>query len=303
MKYKKIMLILITAIFLVSIASVCAADANDTMVASENTNQMDLSSNNVIVEDSLQTSEENTTLTQANDAESDSQNLTKSYYSYTGGDTIEIKNSGVINGNGAVIDMAGSINMRAFTVSASDVTIRNITIKNANYNGDGGAVYFDESGDVTNCNFAGNTASGDGGAICMSFGSVENCNFTNNKATGDDSYGGAVYFYNQGTVTNCNFAGNNATGEGGAVYFSDNGNVTNCNFTNNKATGDDSYGGAVFFYNQGTVTNCNFTNNVAGEWGGAVIMSSGTVTNCIFVNNVAGEWGGAILSVQYLGVT
>ncbi len=350
MKYKKIMLILITAIFLVSIASVCAADANDTMVASENTNQMDLSSNNVIVEDSLQTSEENTTLTQANDAESDSQilaegegtyydlrneigsggdkNLTKSYYSYTGGDTIEIKNSGVINGNGAVIDMAGSINMRAFTVSASDVTIRNLTIKNANYNGDGGAVYFDESGDVTNCNFAGNTASGDGGAICMSFGSVENCNFTNNKATGDDSYGGAVYFYNQGTVTNCNFAGNNATGEGGAVYFSDNGNVTNCNFTNNKATGDDSYGGAVFFYNQGTVTNCNFTgntatnyggavffynqgtvtncnftNNVAGEWGGAVIMSSGTVTNCIFVNNVAGEWGGAILSVQYLGVT
>ena len=301
MKYKKIMLILISAIFLVSIASVCAADANDTMVASENTNQMDLSSNNVIVEDSLQTSEENTTLTQANDAESDSQilaegegtyydlrneigsggdkNLTKSYYSYTGGDTIEIKNSGVINGNGAVIDMAGSINMRAFTVSASDVTIRNITIKNANYNGDGGAVYFDESGDVTNCNFAGNTASGDGGAICMSFGSVENCNFTNNKATGDDSYGGAVYFYNQGTVTNCNFAGNNATGEGGAVYFSDNGNVTNCNFTNNKATGDDSYGGAVFFYNQGTVTNCNFTNNVAGEW------------------------GGAILSVQYLGVT
>ena len=132
MDFKKSMLILILAIFLVSIAGVCAADANDTTVASEDANQMDLSSNNVIVEDSLQTSEENTTLTQTNDdgtvsAESDSQilnegegtyydlrneigdggdkNLTKSYYSYTGGNTIEITKSGVINGNGAVIDM------------------------------------------------------------------------------------------------------------------------------------------------------------------------------------------------------
>ena len=48
MKYKKIMLILIIAIFLVSIASVCAADANDTLVASKDTNQMDLSSNDEI---------------------------------------------------------------------------------------------------------------------------------------------------------------------------------------------------------------------------------------------------------------
>ena len=69
MKYKKIMLILIAAIFLASIAGVCAADANDTTVASENTNQMDLSSNNEITEDNLKTSEENTPLTQANDDE------------------------------------------------------------------------------------------------------------------------------------------------------------------------------------------------------------------------------------------
>ena len=154
MKYKKIMLILIMAIFLASIASVCAADANDTLVASEDTNQMDLSSNDEITEDNLKTSEENTTLTQANDAESDSQilsegegtyydlieeigsggdkNLAKSYYRYTGGDTIEITTSGVINGNGAVIDMAESTNMRAFTVFTYGVTIKNLTIKNAN---------------------------------------------------------------------------------------------------------------------------------------------------------------------------
>ena len=35
--------------------------------------------------------------------------------------------------------MAGS-NIRAFTVSASGVTIKNLTIKNANYGGSGGAI-------------------------------------------------------------------------------------------------------------------------------------------------------------------
>ena len=82
MKYKKIMFMLITAIFLVSIAGVCAADANDTIVASDDANQMELSSNNEITEDNLKTSEENNTLTQANDAESDSQILSEGEGTY-----------------------------------------------------------------------------------------------------------------------------------------------------------------------------------------------------------------------------
>ena len=321
MKYKKIMIILITAIFLASIAGVCAADANDTTVASKDTNQMDLSSNDETTEDNLKTSEENTTLTQANDAESDSQilsegegtyydlieeigsggdkNLAKSYYRYTGGDTIEITTSGVINGNGAVIDMTGS-NIRAFTVSASGVTIKNLTIKNANYNGDGGAIYFSSSGTVSNCNFTNNTASNRGGAIYFSISgsthSVENCNFTNNTAS--NYYGGAVCFNSNGEVTNCNFTGNTATMYGGAVCFNSNGNVTNCNFVDNKATGDYSYGGAIDFEGSGTVTNCNFTDNSATANGGAVCFNSnGNVTNCNFVDNKATggfSCGGAI---------
>ena len=63
MKYKKIMLILITAIFLASIAGVCASDANDTAVASEDTSQIELSDSNKVIEDNLQTSEENDELT------------------------------------------------------------------------------------------------------------------------------------------------------------------------------------------------------------------------------------------------
>ena len=130
MKYKKSAIMLALVIFLFAIATVSASDMDDNPLASEDTNQMDLSSNNEITEDNLKTSEENTTLTQVNNAETDSQilsegegtyndlrneigsggdkNLTKSYYRYTGGDAIEITISGVINGNGAVIDMAES---------------------------------------------------------------------------------------------------------------------------------------------------------------------------------------------------
>ena len=281
MKYKKIMIILITAIFLVSIAGVCAADANDTMITSEDANQMELSSSDVIVEDNLQTGEENTTLMQANDdetvsAESGSQilgegegtyydlineigdggdkNLTKSYYKYTGGDLIIITKSGVINGNGAVIDMEGST-INAFGVTTSAVvTFKNLTIKNANHNWYGGAIVFSQSGSVINCNFINNTASaGDGG--------------------------GAIYFAHgyTGTVENCNFINNTASdGDGGAIFF--------------------AYGST------GTVENCNFTNNQASDNGGAISMYSGSVENCNFADNSA-NLGGAILSVQYLGVT
>ena len=81
--------------------------------------------------------------------------LVHDYYSYDGsGSTIYISTpNSVINGKGAVIDMAGS-NIRPFYVTASGVTFQNLTIKNANYNGDGGAIYFTSSassGTVKNC--------------------------------------------------------------------------------------------------------------------------------------------------------
>jgi predicted outer membrane repeat protein len=289
-------------------AGVCASDANDTAIASEDTD-FKLSADNEMDADNLQTSEENTTLTQANDAESDSQilsegegtyydlieeigsggdkNLAKSYYRYTGGDAIEITTSGVINGNGAVIDMTEST-IRAFRVSTNGVTIKNLTIKNANCHGDGGAVHFNDFGTVTNCNFADNSASQGGAVYFQSTGNVENCNFVGNNAT---SNGGAVYFFS-GNVTNCNFADNEAC-KGGAVSFSSNGEVRNCNLTGNTAN---EYGGAVHFNDFGTVTNCNFTANTANEDdGGAVSFSSnGEVRNCNFTGNTATQRGGAV---------
>ena len=53
MKYKKIMLILITAIFLASIAGVCASDANDTIVTSEDNLEIDKTTDDTIGVDGL----------------------------------------------------------------------------------------------------------------------------------------------------------------------------------------------------------------------------------------------------------
>ena len=315
MEFRKTIILLMLAIFLFSLTGVFASEM-DTPVASEDTGQLDLSVNEESIGDNLQTSEENTKLAvEENDEtlsyEIDSEiltadqltysdlkgqigsggniNLTKGTYTYNqnDGDTIEITTSGVINGNGAVIDMAQS-GHRAFVVITSGVTIKNLTIKNANYyNGYGGAIYFSSSGTVTNCNFTGNTASGDGGAIWMYSGSVENCNFTGNTASGD---GGAIWMYS-GSVENCNFTNNQATemypkGNGGAIYFGSKGNVTNCNFTNNEANGPRSSGGAMYFLNGGDITNCNFAYNTAKYEGGAVsFYNTSTVTNCSFINN------------------
>ena len=132
---------------------------------------------------------------------------------------------------------------------------------------------------MTNCNFTGNTATVDGGgAIWIYSGNVLNCNFVNNKATGRYCYGGAIRM-SSGTVSNCNFAGNTAD-YGGAVQMSS-GTVSNCNFTGNTA--DD--GGAIWIYS-GNVLNCNFADNFASP-GGAIYSNQQytTADTCIFKRN------------------
>ena len=242
--------------------------------------------------------------------------LAHDYYAYEESDpTIEIYDDIVIDGKGAVIDMAES-NIRAFYINSNyGVTIKNLTIKNVNYDKDGGAIYFYESSHVNimYCNFINNTASGDGGAIY--FGStchmntVTNCNFTDNQASGD---GGAVYFGDDGTVTNCNFnnntaynggaidigygivencsfSDNSASGFGGAIKFSVEATVTNCSFSDNSA----GQGGAIFAF-RASVENCNFTVNTANHFGGAIYVNNGIVENCNFTDNTASGDGGAI---------
>ena len=296
-------------VFLLSIAGVSASEIDNT-IASENANTIELSADNDI-EDNLQTSEENEALASTDYDEAIAQtdtevlgadsakysdlaaeisqpgniNLTHKNYTYDKGETITIsEDNKVIDGNGAVIDMNGST-IGAFYISGSGVTIKNLTIKNANYNGYGGAIYFDSTGTVTNCNFTDNSAYRGGAVFFYYEGTVSNCNFTNNTA----DYGGAITM-GSGTVSNCNFTDNTASGDGGAIRMYS-GTVSNCNFTDNEA----SHGGAVYFLNTGNVTNCNFTDNTATYKGGAVyFLDTGNVTNCNFTNNKASVDGGAV---------
>ena len=337
---KGVFLLCLAICILFTLSSICASDANDTTVASEDANQIELSSKDVTLDDNLKTSEENNILTQANDDETDSQmlsegegtyndlrdeigfggdiNLTKSYYFYDGGDTIVIANPGVINGNGAVIDMNNSV--RAFSVESSGVTFKNLTIKNANNRDSGGAIYFNisaVSGTVINCNFTDNLVSYNGGALFFDgSGYIADCNFVNNRVTDSySSYGGAINMHS-GTVENCNFTNNSAEYSAGAIWFTSKGDVRNCNFDGNSAnyagaiesnnglcTISDcnfinckSYwqGGAIFCSGDGIVENCNFTGNSATKYGGAVVINCAyTVLNCIFINNKV-ETGGAL---------
>ncbi len=295
MEYKKSIIILLLTIFLFSIASVCASDVNNTVVASEDTQAIELSQNEEMTttDESQKTIQTNDTeMLTANDEETTATqnnldtlsleektyadlsnavgsggdiNLQPAYYKYNGeSDTITITNTGIINGNGAIIDMAGST-IQAFYVIASRVTIKNLTIKNANYDGNGGAIYFENSGSrVINCNFINNTATMGGGAIRTTVGSVENCNFINNTASRS---GGAIIFTHTGTVTNCKFTDNAALSVGGAIYFGywykdTSKEVKNCNFTGNNATA----GSAIYYFNDSktkTVSNSRFLNNRA----------------------------------------
>ena len=64
MKYKKHMIIFLAALFLFTMATASASDSNDTAVAVEDTDQMELSVGNEIIANNLKTSEKNDTLTQ-----------------------------------------------------------------------------------------------------------------------------------------------------------------------------------------------------------------------------------------------
>ncbi|WP_298501369.1 hypothetical protein [uncultured Methanobrevibacter sp.] len=69
-------------------------------------------------------------------------------------------------------------------IAAGAGSIKEVSFKN-NHAENGGAIYFSNAGEIINCSFA------------------------DNKATGDDSKGGAIFFgnsFNPTTVTNCNLS-------------------------------------------------------------------------------------------------
>ena len=205
---------------------------------------------------------------------------------------ISIKRAVTLNGNGHIIDCKGKA--RLFDVKTSDVTINDLSVRNAK--GNKAAIYFRKSGRLMNCHLRNNKASSSfGGAVeFQGNGEVINCKFNNNAAR----YGGAISFNRNGKVENCTFTVNHASYLGGAVYFSKSGSehiVRNCNFEKNLAMESGANGGAIFFDGKGEVKDCYFSNNHAGSNGGAIYFySNGEVTNCNFTSNFVSNSGGAL---------
>ena len=117
---------------------------------------------------------------------------------------------------------------------------------------------------------------------------VTNCTFTSNKA----HYGGAIYQYlsNGLTITDSNFTGNTATINGGAIFNtgSSTANINNTTFTSNTA----QKGGAIYNYSNSTanihfsriiqnsgydIYNLNSSLNADNNWWGSNSDPSGRI--------------------------
>ena len=250
MKYKSIILIL-SIFILISIASVSAGEVDEKLTMSDENPEIESTS----IENDLKTTDDNQALSKTNNEEIQSVKDTEiigedidpntnatfddlkkeigeggnitlkhKFYNYDGtGQELEFINlcvpNSVIDGNGAAIDMKGS-DTQVFHITNNNITVKNLTIKNACRDTTGLAFYITgNDAKFFDCNFIDNNGQWKGLIYFEDYnnGVVTNCTFINNQGD-QNSWGGAIFNENGNvTVTNCYFSGNYA-GEGSDIY-------------------------------------------------------------------------------------
>ena len=262
--------------------SVCASDINETDLLKESDiNQLNYN-NDDILEDNNKVNEILT---------SNSKSFTDLNTTINGNDDSEINlnNDFIFNPEndssfktGIIINRDLTINGNGFTIDANH-SASIFTIKSTSLFGNLNVT-------LKNIKFINANSTGLYGGAVDGISTIINCTFIGNSiykmGTNQYAYGGAVF---AGRIFNSTFINNYAQGPGGAIYAS---SASNCTFINNTA---DATGGAM---NSGDAYNCIFVNNTSKLSGGA--MSSGTAINCTFNNNTAGNYGygGATLGVS-----
>ncbi len=197
---------------------------------------------------------------------------------------IEINNKNMtIEGNNHVIsgkDSQGN-QVRIFNISGSNVTLSNMVLSSASFNGSGGAIYLDN----------------------QSFLTLNNVTFRDNSALGLYGEGGGVFSEGRFVISNCTFENNYASGAAGAIYGvslvkpnSTDFTIRGTTFKNNTAKW---YGGAILGNYFMQFDSCLFENNSA--FGGAALhyalayyvddYAQILFNNCRFISNMATEGG------------
>ena len=202
------------------------------------------------------------------------------------------------NGNafGAALQVLGTVSNCTFEYNQANSDVNN---------SHAGALCFRPGSTVYNCTFIGNIAYRGAATTFHASGELKDCIFINNTATG---FGGAISTGYDGTtgqnvkISNSYFEGN-AAPIGGAITTHGNGiTVDNSTFLSNKAADD---GGAVYVVDDGiTVLNSNFGNNSAKNYAGAIYVKGNNVKiqNATFVNNSAHFAGAVRVEGNYVTV-
>ena len=148
------------------------------------------------------------------------QNNTQTIPNSNGGGAIHNWDENVIIRNCRFVSNNSSSTGGAVYSWGQNFRLEGSTFENNHSDVDGGAVsarYY--SNTIINCNFIGNTANGNGGALINSdVTKVINCLFNNNEANG---FGGAIYNNQELEVTNSTFVNNNNTAIGHSRFPTD----------------------------------------------------------------------------------
>jgi predicted outer membrane repeat protein len=167
----------------------------------------------------------------------------------------------------------------------------------------GGGLYLqNDTIQIINCKFSGNSALSNGGGIYSNQSdlSLTNCTFVRN-VTGTTGGGGMYNYQCDPILKNCTFVENLARyGKGGGIYNSESDPILyNCTFNENSA---DSQGGGMYNrYSSPRLTYCAFRGNSVSDRGGGIYnfdkslgSESLILRNCLFSGNHSGFRGGGI---------
>ena len=202
------------------------------------------------------------------------------------------------NGNafGAALQVLGTVSNCTFEYNQANSDVNN---------SHAGALCFRPGSTVYNCTFIGNIAYRGAATTFHASGELKDCIFINNTATG---FGGAISTGYDGTtgqkvkITNSYFEGNAAPIGGAITTHGNDITVDNSTFISNKAADD---GGAVYVVDDGiTVLNSNFGNNSAKNHAGAIYVKGNNVKiqNATFINNSAHFAGAVRVEGSYVNV-